>query len=93
MTTTYKRPKVYRETPEFGAMVRRMVKAYGARVAAGDIESLAQLVELRADVDRHIADAAAALHQDHGDRPGYSWTDIARVLGITRQAARQRFGR
>lgn len=92
MRTATKRQKVYRETPEFGAMVRRMVKAYGARVAAGDIESLADLVALRADVDRHISVAAAALHADTDEHPGYSWTEIAQVLGISRQAARQRFG-
>ena len=83
----------YRETPQFGGMVRRMVKAYGRRVAGdGDIASLADLVALRGQVDAEIEAAAAALHEGTGGRPGYSWTEIGTVLGITRQAARQRFG-
>jgi hypothetical protein len=74
-------------------MVRRMVRAYGRRVAAGDIEALEGLVALRADLDAQIAQAAAALHDGTDDHPGYSWTEIGRVLGITRQSARERFGR
>lgn len=74
-------------------MVRRMVKAYGRRVGGDhDIESLVDLVKLRDDVDEQIAAAAAALHAGNEDAPGYSWTEIATVLGISRQAARQRFG-
>lgn len=35
------------------------------------------------------------MHDDHapaGPRHGYSWTEIARALGVSRQAARQRYG-
>ena len=42
----------YVETAEFGGMVRRMVRAYGRRVAegAGDIAELGPLAQLSADV-------------------------------------------
>lgn len=70
-------------------MLKRMVRAYVRRVGgAQDIESLAGLADLQRDVNQAIADAAAQLHD-----AGHSWTEIGRVLGVTRQAARQRFER
>jgi len=74
-------------------MVRRMIAAYGRRVAGGDLAELEQLVALRTELDAEIDAAARALHEGTDDRPGYSWTDIGRVLGITRQSARERFTR
>lgn len=76
------------ETDEFGAFVRRIVRAYRRRVAAQDIEGLAGLVALRGDLDEAIVAAVGELR-----RQDYSWTDVARVLGVTRQAAQQRYGR
>jgi hypothetical protein len=88
------KPKEYRETTDVAAGVTRLVAGLGRRVGnEHDIESLPLLVELRAEVDRQIAAAARALHADAADgRPGYSWTEIGKVLGITRQASFQRFG-
>jgi hypothetical protein len=83
-----KREKRDVETREFGAFARRIVRAYGRRVADRDIEALAELVALRDAVDAAIHDAATALHGEP-----YSWTDIGRVLGITRQAAQMRLGK
>ena len=68
-------------------MMGRMIRAHRKRVAAGSAEDLADLVALRAELDDAITDAAQALHDT-----GVSWTEIARVLGVSRQAARQRFG-
>ena len=80
----------YVETAEFGGMVRRMVRAYGRRVAegAGDIAELGPLAQLSADVDAIIADTVTGLRA-----AGYSWTDVGRELGVTRQAAQQKYGR
>jgi hypothetical protein len=75
------------EAPELGATSRRFARALAARAAEGDTEGLEQLVEVRAAVDDAIASAARSLHGF-----GYSWTDLGVVLGVTRQAARQRFG-
>ena len=74
------------ENDEFAAFARRMVRAYSRRVAAGDVEALATLVELGAHVEAAIRDAVIGLHEF-----GYSWTEIANRLGISRQAARQRW--
>jgi hypothetical protein len=81
--------KRYRETPEFAAFVRRIVRAYGVRVADKDIEALADLVAVQREVDAAVRVAVTGL-QGSGD---YSWGDIGRVLGITRQAAQQKYGR
>jgi hypothetical protein len=81
----------YRENADYGAMVTRMIRSYGRRVA-DDIEGFADLVAQRAQLDAAIDEAARRLHEGTPERPGHSWTEIGRVLGITRQSARERFG-
>lgn len=76
------------ECPELGAASRRFARALAARAGEGDTEGLEQLVEVRAAVDAAILDAARGLY-----RADYSWGDIGTLLGITKQAARQRFGK
>ncbi|MDT8915775.1 hypothetical protein [Amycolatopsis sp. PS_44_ISF1] len=80
------------ETDKYGKFVRRIMRAYGRRVANLDIEGLKGLVELRDELDALIVDSARKL-QDQPKGQGYSWGDIGRVLGISRQAAQQRFGK
>lgn len=75
------------EAPELGAAARRFSRALAVRAAEGDTEGLEQLVDVAAAVEDSIQTSARALHGF-----GYSWTAIADVLGVTRQAARQRFG-
>jgi len=77
-----------RETADYCAMMVRMMRAHARRVAAGSAEDLADLVALRAELDQAIDAGARALHDDGG----LSWTEIATALGVSRQAARQRFG-
>jgi hypothetical protein len=75
------------ENPEYAAFTRRILKAYARRVATGDIEALALMAELADTIDTSIRDAVTGLR----DR-GYSWADIGSRLGVTRQAAQQRWG-
>jgi hypothetical protein len=77
------------ETADYAAMMGRMTKAYAARVGNGDAADLPLLAKARADMDAAIAAAVVSNVVDHG----YSWADIGRELGITRQAAFQRFGK
>lgn len=79
-------PKV--ETAEYVAMLRRMIAAAGRRVAAGDAWDLAELVTLRASLDDAIHTAVVGLRE----QSGHSWAEIARPLGVTKQAAAQRWG-
>jgi DNA-directed RNA polymerase specialized sigma24 family protein len=74
------------ENGEFAAFTSRVVRAAGRRVAAGDIDGLPALAALSAKLDAAIADAVVGL-RGHG----YSWAEIAARLGITRQAAHQRW--
>jgi hypothetical protein len=76
------------ETPEFAGMVRRMIRAYGRRVAEADEVDLSTMVELRDQVEAAIAEAVAGQRKN-----GASWARIGAGLGITRQAAFQRYGR
>ncbi len=75
------------ENDEYAAFVRRILRAYTRRVATGDIEALTDLIALSAVLDEAIAQAVQGL-RGHG----YSWSEIADRLGITRQAAHQRWG-
>jgi hypothetical protein len=85
---TTKRPTKYRETPDFAAMISRMIRAHGRRVAMGNLDDLKRLVEIRDELDEQIGEAARGLYDE-----GHSWGEIGRILGMTRQSARERFGR
>lgn len=74
------------ETPEYAQMMRRMIRAHGRRVVDADPEDLADLVALRDVLEDTIAEAV------NGMRPRFSWAQIARGLGTTRQAAQMRYG-
>ncbi|MEU7716352.1 hypothetical protein AB0B03_30950 [Micromonospora chalcea] len=75
------------ENDAFAAFARRIIRAHGRRVATGDVEALRDLVTLSTDLDRAITDAVIGLRAF-----GYSWADIGARLGISRQAAQQRWG-
>ena len=75
------------ENDEYSAFVRRVLRAYARRVGDGDVEALALMVGLADELDTAIAEAVTGLR----DR-GYSWAEIGSRLGITRQAAQQRWG-
>ena len=84
---TANRPRRVVENDDYGAFARRILTAYARRVASGDVEALAQMTALAADLDAAIGQAVTGLR-----RVGYSWAEIGRRLGITRQAAQQRWG-
>ena len=58
-------------------------------MADGDVEGLAALVALRSELDEAIGSAVRGLREAPWS---YSWAEVARVLGTTRQAAQQRYG-
>lgn len=68
-------------------MVRRMIRAHGRRCANADPEDLAELVDVARSLDEAITEAVAGMRAN-----GFSWGQIAGPLGITRQAAQQRYG-
>jgi hypothetical protein len=75
------------ENDEFAAFTRRIIRAHGRRVATGDVEALRDLVALSTVIDDAIGQAVTGLRAF-----GYSWAEIGNRLGISRQAAQQRWG-
>lgn len=87
MTDVADEPVRVIEPAAYGGFARRIIRAMGRRCAESDPYQLGHLLALRSDVDSAIAVAVAGLRAE-----GYSWADIARPLGITRQGARQVYG-
>ena len=84
---TAKRRRRVVENDEYALFLRRVIHAYSRRVASGDIEAISYMTHLAADLDTAIGHAVTGLRAC-----GYSWADIGLRLGITRQAAQQRWG-
>lgn len=72
----------YVDNSGYAAAVRRLVRAYGQRVADGTLEDLAELLQLHADVDRAAQSAVDRLRE-----AGYTWEELGAVTGHTKQAA------
>ena len=75
------------ENDEYAAFARRILRAYARRVADGDVEALTLMLGLSAEIDTAISQAVTGLREF-----GYSWAEIGSRLGVTRQAAQQRWG-
>ena len=85
---TPKRPRRLVENDDYAAFARRVLRAYARRVADGDGEALTLMTDLADEIDTAIAQAVTGLRAF-----GYSWAEIGSRLGVTRQAAQQRWGR
>lgn len=82
-----RRSKREREAPEIGAMAQRVIRALVRRAGAGDGEALEELLKLDALLPAAIREAGTAMHAF-----GYTYTELGDIAGISRQAARERFG-
>ena len=85
---TPKRRRRRAENDEYASFIRRVIRAHAKRVAAGDVDALADMTGLASELDEAIGQAVTGLRD-----AGYSWAEIAARLGVTRQAAQQRWGR
>jgi hypothetical protein len=86
-TLTPNRARRVVENDEYVAFARRVLRAYTRRVADSDVEALTLMLGLSAEIDSAISQAVKGLREF-----GYSWAEIGSRLGITRQAAQQRWG-
>lgn len=77
------------EAPEVQGMVSRMFKALARRAHRGEVEALEALYDLQEDLDKALAAAVAGYREGPAEA---SWQAIGACLGITRQAAFQRWG-
>lgn len=82
-----RRPRVEREASDMSAFVVRVLGGLAKRAEGGDLESLVALRDL--DVALTVAQKRAA--RGLVELQGYSWTQLAQRLGISRQGARQRW--
>ena len=87
---TSKRPRRV-ENDEYAAFVRRIRPSHPARLQlpcrGRRRRALAVMLGLAEEIDTVIAEAVKGLRAC-----GYSWAEIGSRLGITRQAAQQRWG-
>ena len=74
------------ETGDYLAMCRRVIRAAGERCGEADPFDLGELVTLRDSVEVAIAATVAGLRDN-----GYSWAEVGDGLGISKQAAQQRY--
>jgi hypothetical protein len=79
-------PRPVVENNDYSSFNRRILRAM-ARRASTDIDALPMLQSTLDEGQRLMRDAVAKLRAD-----GYSWADIGARLGISKQAAQQRFG-
>jgi hypothetical protein len=75
-----------REPEEYTAAIARMVRGMGAK-AGFDDAAFGALVDLDRTMPALLTSCALALKE-----AGFSWGDIGRACGMSRQAARQRWG-
>jgi DNA-directed RNA polymerase specialized sigma24 family protein len=83
---TSNRRKRHVENDEYAAFARRVLRAYGRRIAAGDIDAITELRQLAEEVESALGRAVLGLRL-----LGYSWADIGKRLGVTRQTAHERW--
>lgn len=74
------------ENSEYVGFLERTIRAAGRRIAAGDIEGLADLMRLSGELETAMQTAVTGLRQF-----GYSWSEVGRVAGMTKQSAHQRW--
>lgn len=87
-TPAKKRQRREVETMEFlDTVVSRTIRRAGERVGDSDEPELVRLLQMRAELDAAIAVAVA------GQRTRSSWEKLGSALGMTRQAAFQKWGR
>jgi hypothetical protein len=84
---TAKRRRRVTENDEYAEFVHRILRAYARRIARGDIDANTGLAAIAGEADNAMRQAVAGLR-----KAGYSWADIGTRLGVTRQAAQQRWG-
>lgn len=84
-----KRAKRTKENPEYMQGLNAMIRQLEIRVGTqGDLEGLTDVVALHEVVDQ-VTSAIVDRLREHG----FPWSEVGRVLGISKQAAQQKYGR
>ena len=81
-------PRRVIESQEYARIILAFVRALERRGQDGDIQALVALAECRKQIAQTMQETAVSLRVEHG----YSWGEVSLAFGVTRQAARQRWG-
>jgi hypothetical protein len=76
------------ENEPYAGMLRRMLTAFGKRVGDTDPNDLRHFTDLERQIAAERANAVAQLRTQ-----GYSWSEIGKGLGVTKQEAQRRYGK
>lgn len=76
------------ENDRYRAFVSRVLAGLARRVAQADPEDVLLLASVRADVDL-LLESAIRAQRERGE---VSWSRLAAVLGVTKQAVQKRYG-
>lgn len=76
------------EIPEYLGAARRFIRAAGVRVADADPVDLAAMLQLEGALAEALQTAV-----DGQRARGFSWAEIGVALGVSKQAAYQRWGK
>lgn len=76
------------EASDMAGMGKRVARAMARRAASGDVYALSAIVERQEALEVALVEGARGAHSF-----GYSWAEIAQEIGVTRQAAWERFGK
>lgn len=88
--TGRKRAKRARSNQDYDGFVRRILRAYSRRVAEGDITALKDMSKLTEEIQAGLDSGVRGLCASSN---GYTLADVARTLGVTKQATYKRWGR
>lgn len=88
-TTVSKRSGRVMEDSDYIAMMRRLARRLGERVADGDPETLTEMLDLY----REFGDAVGVAVRGQREQHNFSWSEIGRGAGMTKQGAQQRWGK
>lgn len=76
------------EDAEYAAFASRIIRGLAKRASSGDVEVVRLLGELRGELDAALH--ASVVNAMSAPTPP-SWSQVGQALGVTRQAAMQRF--
>jgi hypothetical protein len=79
------------EHPVDVGMLRRCLRALSRNVGDADLVALAEMVELRDELEGNITDAIVRLR--HDPVAPVSWSQVGRALGLKRRRAWQKYGK
>lgn len=83
------------EARDLQGAIQRMMKALVNRAREGDEEAVMVLGTLEKQASGYLTDGVTAWRAftPAHNAPRNSWTDVGRLLGVTRQSAQERFSR